>query len=52
MNTTQPTIGCEFANTHDIECCGNDEVRRLNGALRTICDAHFYDIVDASLSLW
>lgn len=45
------TDTCEFTNTHNIECCGNTEVRRVNGVRTVMCDAHFYELVDASMSL-
>lgn len=48
METTET---CEFTETHNIECCEHLEVRRVNGKFITICDAHFYDLVDLSMSL-
>ena len=53
MENTTNTETCQFQpHARNIECCGNDEVRRVNGKLITICDAHFYNLVDASMSLW
>ena len=53
MDNNEPIETCEFSpNNRRIECCGNNEVRRINGKLITICDAHFYNLVDASMSLW
>jgi len=46
------TETCQFADARNIECCGNNEVRRVNGTHTTICDAHFYEMVDSAMSLW
>lgn len=52
MENTTNTETCQFAHAHGVECGGNNEVRRVNGTHTTICDAHFYEMVDASMSLW
>lgn len=52
MENTTNTDKCQFTDARNIECCGNDEVRRVNGKLTTICDAHFYEMVDSAMSLW